>query len=74
MAFVMLAPSVPASVALVCSVATAIALIVLMRTSKRSVLGHVMVALLLAGVGVVISDEVCQAMPWILECWCKWCA
>ncbi len=71
MAVVVLAPSLSWPVFVFALLFTAIGLLAVLKDRPRS--SGLAVALMLASVMVVISDEVCQAMPWLIECWCKWC-
>lgn len=74
MAFVYVLPSLPWPVLMASVFATLLALVGVLTEPGKRYAPALMVACVLAGVMVVISDEVCQAFPWILECWCRICA
>ena len=79
-AVVILPVSLPLPLFLMASVFTAIALYLVASEGPRR---RLVVALLVACVlsapavlhaeDVVISGDVCKAMPWLIECWCPIC-
>lgn len=83
MAFVMLAPSMSWPLTVACLFAFALGIFVLAKeTGVRRMVAAFLFSLTLAVAMVaaqdpktqaVISDEICKAYPFLVECWCRWC-